>query len=149
MLRALPPTRSFRVLLIDDNPYGLVVRKAILEQAGYEVTAAGTPETGLASFLDGTWDVVITDYRMPGMTGAQVIERMRALQPGVPIILVSSVAEVLGLNQSNTGADVVIPKTANEGQHMLRAVARLLMPRKPAARHRHVAHAAGATAVAM
>jgi CheY-like chemotaxis protein len=138
MLRAVPPTPSFRVLLIDDNQYGLVVRKAILEQAGYEVFATGTPETGLAEFLNAEWDVVITDYRMPGMTGAQLIERMRALRPNVPIILISSVADVLGLNQSNTGADIVIPKTANEGQHMLRSVARLVMPRKPAGRQRAV-----------
>jgi CheY-like chemotaxis protein len=145
-LRAVPPTASFRVLLIDDNKYGLVVRKAILEQAGYEVSAADTPEGGFGEFLNGEWNVVITDYRMPGMTGAQLIERMRALRPSMPIILISSVADVLGLNQSNTGADVVIPKTANEGQHMLRAVARLVMPRKPAGRQRTVTHAARSAA---
>jgi CheY-like chemotaxis protein len=137
--RAVPQTPSFRVLLIDDNPYGLVVRKAILEQAGYDVVAANTPDAGLVQFQSGQWDVVITDYRMPGMTGAQLIEHMRAVRPAIPVILISSVADVLGLNQSNTGADVVIPKTANEVQHMLRAVARLVMPRKPAARQRSVA----------
>jgi CheY-like chemotaxis protein len=129
-------TASFRVLLIDDNQYGLVVRKAILEQAGYSVCAASTPEVGLAHFESSDWDVVITDYRMPGMTGAQLIERIRALRPSTPVILISSVADVLGLSQHNTGADAVIPKTANEVQHMLRAVARLVTPRKPVGRHR-------------
>jgi CheY-like chemotaxis protein len=147
--RAVPQTPCFRVLLIDDNPYGLVVRKAILEQAGYDVVAASTPDAGLAEFQSGAWDVVITDYRMPGMTGAQLIERMRALRPATPVILISSVADVLGLNQSNTGADVVIPKTANEVQHMLRAVARLVMPRKPATRQRSVAEAPRRAAAAV
>ena len=138
-LRDLPLTPSFRVLLIDDNKYGLVVRKAILEQAGYHVAAASSPEAGLACFHNGDWDVVITDYRMPGMTGAQLIERIRASRPTVPVILISSVADVLGLDQANTGADAVIPKTANEVQHMLRAIARLVTPRKPAGRHRATA----------
>jgi CheY-like chemotaxis protein len=143
-LSAVSTTPSFRVLLIDDNRYGLVVRKAILEQAGYEVEAAGTPEAGLAQFQSAEWDLVITDYRMPGMSGSELIERMRAVRPSVPVILISSVADVLGLNQSNTGADAVIPKTANEPQHVLRAAARLTTPRKPPARHRPAGRARAA-----
>jgi two-component system chemotaxis sensor kinase CheA len=143
---AVPTTPSFRVLLIDDNRYGLVVRKAILEQAGYQVEAAATPEAGLARFESADWDLVITDYRMPGMSGSEVIAQIRALRPAIPVILISSVADVLGLNQSNTGADAVIPKTANEPQHVLRAAARLMTPRKPAARHRPATRAAAAAA---
>ena len=118
-----------RVLIIDDNRNGLLVRRAILEQAGYSTSTAQCPVEGLRAFEQGDFDLVITDYRMPILGGVEVIQRIRSVRPETPIILISSVAEVLGLDERTTGANAVISKTANEAQQMLRTVARLLRTR--------------------
>jgi CheY-like chemotaxis protein len=121
-----------RILLVDDNRNGLKVRKTLLEEQGYVITIADCPEAGLHQFESHSFDMVITDYRMPKMDGVQLIAKIRALKPGIPVVLVSGVAEQLGLNEANTGADAVVAKTNNEPANLLRAVTRLLK-KKPAA----------------
>jgi CheY-like chemotaxis protein len=114
-----------KILLVDDNRDGLLVRTAVLEEAGFEVqTASGGPE-GLDRFCADRFDVVVTDYRMPVMNGVELIGRLRAVEANARIILLSGFVEPLGLTEANTGADVVIAKSANEGTHLVRAVKRL------------------------
>lgn len=128
------PTQAFRILLVDDNRNGLLARKCMLEEEGYSVDDCDTPECALLAFRSNRYDLVITDYRMPGMNGAELIATLRQAGAQMPIILLSGLVDVIGLNESNTGADAVISKNANEVQHVLRAVARLLRrpaPKKP------------------
>jgi CheY-like chemotaxis protein len=124
-----------QILLIDDNKHGLMARKTVLEEQGYAIVTANTPEDGLTEFGNTHFDVVVTDYRMPKMNGAQVIAEIRRQRPAMPIVLVSGMVDALGLNEQNTGADVVIAKSATEIPHLIRAVNRLakkLTPKKPA-----------------
>jgi hypothetical protein len=68
-----------------------------------------------------------------------LIEKIHARADAVPIILISGYAEALGMTEANTGADVVITKSANEVPHLVRSVKRLLgrpASRKPAGSHR-------------
>ena len=135
---------SARILLIDDNKLGLAARKAVLEELGYGITIASGAQEGLKRFAEDDFELVVTDYKMPRMNGVQFIEKIRKLTPAIPVILLSGFADSLGLDEKNTGADVVIQKSANEVAHMVRAVRRLLRrktPRKPAASHREAAKA--------
>jgi CheY-like chemotaxis protein len=130
------------ILLVDDNRLGLVARKTVLEEQGYRVTTAPDGQVALELFSRGAFDLLITDFKMPRMNGAELIKRVRVLRPEAPIILISGYAEALGLTESSTGADAVIAKSANEVSHLVRCAHRLLRraaPRKPAASHR--AHA--------
>ena len=132
---ASPSAPAFRILLIDDNHNGLCARKMLLEEIGYDVSTAASAEDGLSQFSQAKFDMVITDYKMPRMNGVEVIAQVRAIQPAIPIILISGMVDALGLNEKNTGADVVIAKSATEVTHMTRAVNRLLkraIPKKPA-----------------
>jgi CheY-like chemotaxis protein len=132
VISAVPPAQ---ILLIDDNKHGLMARKTVLEEQGYAIVTANTPEDGLAQFGNTHFDVVVTDYRMPKMNGAEVIAEIRRQKPTMPIVLVSGLVDALGLNEQNTGADVVIAKSATEIPHLIRAVNRLskkLTPKKPA-----------------
>ena len=133
--KAAGPVKVFRVLLVDDNRNGLLARKSVLEEHGYEVNAYSSPQDALAEFCEQTYDLVVTDYRMPRMNGAQLIAEMRLITPKIPIVLISGVVDVLGLDEKTTGANVVIPKSATEVTHLIRAVKRLLSvqpPKKPA-----------------
>ena len=65
------------------------------------------------------------------MDGVELIARVRKQSPEVPVILLSGFVDALGLSESNTGADVVIQKSANEVSHLVRSVGRLLRKKKP------------------
>jgi CheY-like chemotaxis protein len=132
--KAEVPVKVFRILLVDDNRNGLLARKSVLEEHGYQVSAYSSPNDALAEFGEQSYDLVVTDYRMPRMNGAQLIAEIRDLTPKIPIVLVSGVVDVLGLDEKTTGANVVIPKSATEITHLIRAVKRLLAapaPKKP------------------
>jgi CheY-like chemotaxis protein len=125
------PTRSgpARILLVDDNKSGLAARKAILEELGHGVTTATGGEDALEHFSKSKFDLVITDHRMARMNGVELIRRIRGLDPAVPVIMLSGYVDSLGLTEANTGADLVLAKSANEVTHMVRAVSRLLRPK--------------------
>jgi CheY-like chemotaxis protein len=112
-----------------------LVRRTVLEELGYGVSAAQNGEDGLKLFESADFDLVVTDYRMPRMNGTELIRRIRKLDPNARIILLSGFAELLGLTEENTGADVVIAKSSNEPAHLTRWVKRLLnrATRKPPA----------------
>jgi len=120
------------ILLIHHNRPGLAARKCVLEEIGYCVTAVSNPHDGLEQFAKSKFDLVITDFRMPHMNGDELIRELRDLRRSTPVILISGVVDALGLNEENTGADVVIAKSNVEVNHMIRAVNRLLR-KKPTA----------------
>ncbi len=133
----LLPAAAPKILLVDDNRDGLVVRKSLLEEVGYSVTIATNGDEALRLFESCPFDVVVTDYRMPRMNGAELIERLRKLNPNIRVVLLSGFVDPLGLTEETTGADVVIAKSAHEPQHLVRWVRRLAnraASRKPPAR---------------
>ena len=119
------------VLLVDDNRDGLLARKALLNEQGLIITTATNGEDAFEAFTKGNFDLLVTDFKMPKMNGIELIRRVRPLQPGIGIILLSGFVDTLGLDEKSTGADVVINKGAHEIPHLLRAAARLLS-RQPA-----------------
>jgi len=141
------PSSPPQILLIDDNHDGLLVRRSLLQEAGCAVTLARSGEEGLDLFEAAKFDLIVTDYRMPGITGVDVIGRVRQTEPNARIILLSGFVEPLGLNEENTGADAVIAKTSNEPAKLVRAVKRLLSraARKPPASERPPRTSAGVT----
>ena len=128
------PAPLLKILLIDDNRQGLQARKTVLEEQGYATAIASSGEDGIELFANGIFDLVVTDYKMPRMNGAEVIAQIQFHRPGTPTVLISGMVEALGLNEQNTGADVVLAKSNNEVAHLIRAVNRLLrvkIPKKP------------------
>ena len=120
---------SARLLMVDDNKLGLGARRVVMEELGYKVFVAASPEDALTVLQAQSVDLVITDYRMPTMTGTELIARMRALGLQQPVIIISGFVDALGLTEANTGADVVIQKSAHEVALMVRSVKNLLKPK--------------------
>ncbi|MDP9112866.1 MAG: response regulator [Acidobacteriota bacterium] len=128
-----PSSTRARILLVDDNANGLAARKSVLEELGYRIVACASGADALEQFADAKFDLVVTDYKMPRMDGLELISHLRKATPDLPIVLVSGYVDSLGMNESSTGADVVIQKSANEVSHLVRSVNRLLR-RKPLAK---------------
>ena len=82
------------VLCVDDEPVGLSVRKMTLESQGYRVFTAGNGVDGLSIFNAEPIDLVVLDYKMPGMNGDVVAERMKRLKPSVPILMLSAYVDL-------------------------------------------------------
>jgi len=123
-MKSSPPAEA-NVLLVDDNRDGLLVRRTLLEEQGFQVEMAQNGEEGLRLFESSHFDVVVTDYRMPQMSGTELIGHLRKRNPQVRVVLLSGLVEPLGLTEENTGADAVIAKNSNEPAHLLRSVRRL------------------------
>jgi len=122
---------AHRILLVDDNRMGLIARKTVLAENGYDVTTTDHPERALALIEEQRFSLVVTDYKMPKMNGTQLIACMRGIGYRAPVILISGYVEALGLNEANTGADIVIQKGSLEVPQLLHAVRTLLHIRKP------------------
>ncbi len=119
------------ILLVDDNHDGIVARRSVLEELGYKVISACCGSEALELASRQNFDLIITDYRMKPMDGLEFIAEVRARGYQKPVILLSGFADSLGLQEQNTGADVVIQKSANEISALLRHTKRLLNPKKP------------------
>ena len=72
---------AYRILLIEDDPDGRQsVTEAILE-GGFEVASAASGSEGVALFANGAFDVVLTDLRMPGKSGLEVLANILLFVP--------------------------------------------------------------------
>jgi CheY-like chemotaxis protein len=123
------PAPTPQVLIVDDNRDGLVVRRSLLQEVGCEVQIAISGDEGLKLFKDHRFDVVVTDFRMPGMDGVELVRHLRAHNANVRVVLLSGFVEPLGLTEENTGADIVLAKSSHEPQQLVRAVKRLMSSR--------------------
>jgi DNA-binding NtrC family response regulator len=120
-----------KVLLVADSRNGLVARRTVLAENGYEVTGVDRADQVLPLLEESRFNLVVTDYKLQKSTGTQLIACIRAAGHKQPVILISGYVEALGLNEANTGADIVIQKGALEVPQLLHAVRSLLNVRKP------------------
>jgi CheY-like chemotaxis protein len=75
------------ILVVDDNNYLRRLCVNVLVNAGYEVTAAADGAAGWEELQLNHYDLIITDNKMPKMTGIEMLERMRAARMSLPVIM--------------------------------------------------------------
>ena len=82
------------VLLIDDEEIALSNLTHVFEREGYKVTACKDGESGLAAMQQTEFDLVLTDLRMPGIDGMDVLKHVRESSPDVPVIMITGHASL-------------------------------------------------------
>ena len=102
---------AVRVLVIDDEPFVRETLGEILRQQHHSVVVADDGAAGLARFHEGAFDLVMTDLAMPGLSGWQVAQAVKATRPNVPVVLVTGWAvEAEGDELQGRGVDRVLTK---------------------------------------
>jgi len=94
----LPKSQGERVLLVEGESSVLNVCRMMLEKLGYGVLTAGTPKAALelAGKHAGEWQLLVADVIMPGMSGRELAERLKAHSPGLKVLFCSGYsAEVI------------------------------------------------------
>ena len=81
------------VLCVDDDPSTLSALRRVLRPEPYEVVTSATPEEALKRIETGTVELVISDHRMPGMSGADLLERVRRTSPGTIRVMLTGFPE--------------------------------------------------------
>jgi len=78
------------ILLIDDNESQLEVLAGFIKKIGFEVSTSFCGEKGLEYIKKNYVDLVITDFKMPGMDGLQVLEEVKAINPDIEVMLITA-----------------------------------------------------------
>ncbi len=82
------------ILIIDDEKNYLLILEAILEEENYTVTALSDPVMAMTYLDESEVDVVITDMKMPGMTGQDVLEAVRKRYPYIPVMIMTAFGSI-------------------------------------------------------
>lgn len=85
---------KIRILLVDDDSQAQASTRKILELEGYQVTVAGDGEEGLKLLRESTYDLVVSDVRMPKMGGIEFLRSLSVLGETVPTVLMTAFGEV-------------------------------------------------------
>jgi DNA-binding NtrC family response regulator len=85
---------SPRILLVDDDPGVREAMSAFLSRSGYDVSVAECGETALARAATTPCDVVVSDLKMPGMTGIELLEALRQQGHSIPFVLLTAYGTV-------------------------------------------------------
>jgi DNA-binding response OmpR family regulator len=110
-----------RVLVVDDDPTVSDVVRRYLEREDFSVRLAGDGQAALDAYRHDRPDLVVLDIMLPGIDGLEVCRRLRAQDPGLPVIMLTALGEesdrVLGLE---IGADDYVTKPFSPRELVLR-----------------------------
>ncbi len=78
-----------KILIVDDAGPVVVLCVNVLQALGYAVKGANRGETAVELMRKEPFDLMVLDYKMPGMTGFEVFQQARTLHPGMAVVLVT------------------------------------------------------------
>ena len=106
-----------KILIIDDDTSLRRVLEYNLQEAGYQVSAAASGEEGLRQFNEDTPALVITDMKMPGMDGMQVLQAIKERSPETLVIIITAFGTVdIAVEAMKAGAYDYITKPFNRDE---------------------------------
>ncbi len=109
------PKGSGRILIVDDEPQIETLLRITLESFGYTVTSTTSPETAWEQFAQSpeTFDLLITDHLMPGMSGEELASRVHALAQDIPILMLTGHSVHLPMLKKKAGiTDILLKPTS-------------------------------------
>jgi two-component system response regulator HydG/two-component system response regulator AtoC len=103
-----------KILLVDDEINSLKVLSAALSNEDILVETAASGEEAYGMFKNENYDLVISDYKMPGMNGEELLEKVKTITPEIPFILLTAYGTIeLAVNAMRKGAYTYLTKPVN------------------------------------
>ena len=99
-----------KILVVDDNNFLLSVVSKMLSMLCYEVLSADSGENGLSLFLKNKFDIVLSDYEMPGMDGVAFARSVKKSSPRTPVVIMTGAGRETVFSRKSTAVDEVISK---------------------------------------
>lgn len=99
-----------KILVVDDNNGLLIVVSKMLSRLGYEVSSADSGENGLDVFLKNKFDIVLSDYEMPGMDGVAFACSIKKSSPRTRVVIMTGAGKESVFSRKSTAVDEVISK---------------------------------------
>ena len=100
-----------RLLLVDDEEQILNSLRRSLRREGYELVTARTPREALERLDEQSFDAVLTDHKMPGMTGVELLAKVARLQPNAARLLITGWSQAVSAEEIEAiEIDAVLPK---------------------------------------
>ena len=99
-----------KILVVDDNNDLRIVVSKMLSRLGYEVSSADSGENGLSIFLKNKFDIVLSDYEMPGMDGVALACSVKKSSPRTPVVIMTGAGKETVFSRESTAVDEVISK---------------------------------------
>jgi CheY-like chemotaxis protein len=104
-------THKHHILVVDDEPTVCRAIKMLLEHDGHNVETADGGETALVMLEQGKFDLIMTDYSMQGMNGAELAALIKQRLPDQPIIMATAfAADFNAYGKPSGGVNLVISK---------------------------------------
>jgi len=108
---ASAPSATLRVLVVEDEPLVREVICVYLAEDHHEVVTAENGREGLAKFMAGTFDIVLTDRAMPEMNGDALAVEIKKIRPEQPVVLLTGFGDLMsGAGEQPPGVDLVVGK---------------------------------------
>ncbi len=85
---------KIQILLLDDEKNYLLILETLLQDNGYSVTSIADPETGMAFLEKSDVDIIITDLKMPKMTGKDVLNKVKKMYPHIPVLVMTAFGSI-------------------------------------------------------
>ncbi len=119
-------TKKTTLLLVDDDRAMREMLRALFESHGYEVAEAESVDSGLEQAASHDFDVVLSDIRMPGRSGIQLVSELHRVRPGTPVVLMTAFGSMeSAVEAMRVGAQDYITKPF-ESQAVLLTLRRVL-----------------------
>ena len=110
------------LLVVDDDPYVLESLSSLLREFGYSVSTCQNARDALEKIKEQRFDVVLTDIKMPEITGIELLRRIHLIDPQLPVILLTAFAELdVAVDAIKRGAFDFITKPYNP-EYLVHAV---------------------------
>jgi len=84
----------FRILVVDDEPVQRELISGFLKKQAFDVVAAETGQKALELFRQDSIDLILTDQKMPHMSGLDLLQAVRAINPEIPVILITAFGSI-------------------------------------------------------
>ena len=124
------PNYNGTILIVDDIPTNLSVLMEFLQDTGYKILVATDGESAIEQAEYALPDIILLDVIMPGIDGFELLRRVHAVRPGLPIILITGYPETLQRLPTLGGTNPRLFTKPFQGPELLAAISESL--RQPA-----------------